>query len=169
MTSHGAEGGAGRKMKRSAVRAAIIANALLVKIRPDGRSGRYRSRYACGCMSSVVLWAQRFRQTGSVGAKWVAMAIHVSRTSETGCSLGSLRRLICRFKTSGASLPRAMSTPAMARCGAFSPRRRSPLEKIVSAAEQDRPDHRGRADVLAAGAGWTTSKDWRMKTRHASG
>ena|GEM_PF-4126164 len=75
-----------------------VANALLVKILPDGRSGRYRNRYASGCVSSVVRWAQRFRQTGSVAAKWVAIAIRVSRTSETGCSLGSLRRLICRFK-----------------------------------------------------------------------
>jgi transposase len=41
---------------------------------------------------------------------------------------------------SGASLPRAMSTSAMARFGVFSPRRRSPLKKIVYAAEQDRPD-----------------------------
>jgi hypothetical protein len=36
--------------------------------------------------------------------------------------------------------PRAMSTTAMARSDAFSPRRRSPLKETVYAAEQDWPD-----------------------------
>jgi transposase len=97
-----------------------------------GKAVQHRREQRCAVGTAV--------STDRELSRWGAIAIRVSRTSETGCSLGSLRRLICRFMTSDASLPRAMSTPAMARSGGFSPRRRSPLKKIVSAAEQDRPD-----------------------------
>ncbi len=65
-------------------------------------------------------------------------AIRVSRTSAA-----RPRRRGARLPLHGirrALLPRAMSTPAMARLGASSPRRKSPFKKTVSAAGPDRPD-----------------------------
>jgi hypothetical protein len=75
-----------------------------------GTAVQYRHEQCCAVGAAVP--ADRERRGQADGREG---AIRVSKMSETGCSPASPRRPICRFMTSGASLPRAMSDLALLR------------------------------------------------------
>jgi transposase len=65
-----------------------------------GASCRDVAERFCIGVSSVVRWAQRFRQTGSVAAKPMGGVRHSRLEPERDCCLPVwLRRPICRFTT----------------------------------------------------------------------